>query len=100
MYNSKEISKFIEKANIEAQEAAQKVYDRMQEELLKRIQNQLKEGDTMVFGNGTAVISRNGETTYNLGEKLCQELSDVQYHRVQAGFDLPYKFSKTEILKQ
>lgn len=100
MYNSKSIIDFINKVNKEAEEQAQKVYDKYNEELLRRIQNQLKEGDIVWAGNGCASIeNKSGD---DIGENLANVLGDIQYwnRNVDAGFNLPYKFNKIEILSK
>lgn len=99
MYNHKTVQAFIDKVNKEAEEAAQKVYDKYNPELLQRIQNQLGEDAVVWNGMGTASI------TNKKGDDIAEELSCLmgqsQYwsENVSAGFTLPYNFTKTEILK-
>lgn len=86
MYNHKYIADFIDKVNEEASQAAQKVYDKYQHELIERIKNQIKKGDRIFIGMGTASVeNKNGET---IAEKLAVEISQTQYWNdtVSAGF--------------
>lgn len=88
MYNHTCIADFIEKVNKEASEAAQKVYDKYEPELIDRIKNQIKQGDKIFIGMGTASVkNKNGE---NIAEKLAVEIGQTQYWNdtVSAGFSL------------
>lgn len=92
-YNYKQVQTFIDKVNAEAQAEAQKVYDKYNKELIKRIQAQLKEGDTAFAGMGTGVIYNSKDE--EVGEKLGNILGALQYTpNLTIGFDLPTKFNK------
>ena len=100
MYNHKSVQTFIDKVNKEAEEAAQKIYDKYNPELLQRIQNQLGEGTTVWTGMGTAnVVNKHGE---DIAEELSCLMGQTQYWstNVSAGFNLPNNFNKTEIIKE
>lgn len=71
MYNASQIEAFIMMVHKEANEAAQKVYNKYQPELERRILAQLKSGNKFTIGMGTATIE-NKE-----GEYIAEELADV-----------------------
>jgi len=88
MYNASSIEQFIIKVQKEASEAAQKVFDKYENELYNRAKAQIKTGDKLVIGMGTAFIqAKNGNY---VGEKLAIELAQTQYwsKNVEAGFSL------------
>lgn len=99
MYNYKSIENFIEKVNKEAEEAAQKVYDKYNDELLERIQAQIKKDDVVWNSMGTAII--NNSKGNEVGENLATVLGQSQYwsDNISAGFSLPYNFTKSKIIK-
>ena len=101
MYNYKSIQTFIDKVQAEAELEAQKVYDKYNDELIKRIQAQIKKDDIVWCGMGTASIDNKITERENIGDKLCDVLSSLQYwnRNIDAGFSLPYNFTKTKILK-
>lgn len=99
-YNYKSVESFIKKVNKEAEEAAQKVFDKYNNEFLKRVQNQIKENDTVWIGMGTASIEN--MHAEEVGEKLKVVIGQSQYWRenISAGLSLPYKFNKHTIIKK
>lgn len=100
MYNHRYIKAFINKVNKEAEEAAQKVYDKYNKELIQRIQNQLGKDAIVWCGMGTADILNKDEES--IAEELQLLMYKIQYWsgNVSAGFTLPYNFTKTKIIKQ
>jgi hypothetical protein len=98
MYNHKSVQSFIDKVNKEAEEAAQKVYDKYNPELLQRIQNQIKEGDTFWVGMGVANLENKDGN--NVGEELALTVGSYWQNDLNCGFSLPSKFNKTKIIKE
>ena len=93
-YNTKHIQNFIDKVKKEAEEKAQEVFNRYNDELIQRIQNQMHEGDVINIGMGTAsIIDKFGK---DKAEKMADIISSTQYwnESVSAGFDLPNKLTK------
>lgn len=79
MRNGKQLQAFIDKVTKEANEAAQSVFDKYQEELNRRIYAQLKDGDWLVVGNGTAFIKdKNGEYVH-ADNSLVHSICSLQY---------------------
>ena len=96
MYNDKAVQIFIYKVKEEAEEAAQRVYDKYNDELLTRIQNQIKEGDVFYVGMGVASLeNKNGN---DIGEKLSNVVGGYWNNDLSCGFTLPSKFNKTKVL--
>lgn len=98
-YNYRSIKEFLNKVDKEAAEAAQAVYDKYEAEFLERVQNQIKDGDTVYHGMGACTII-NLATGDNRGENLSDLLGQYQYHKVDnVGMSLPHKFDKTQVFK-
>lgn len=98
MYNAKQLEAFFEKIHEEAAEAAQAVYDKYQDEAVRRIRNQMYPGHTVYIGMGTAFV-QNSTTRQNVLslENLFEVIvaDHCEYHnKVRAGFILPDKISK------
>jgi len=90
MYNAKQIEAFIDKVNKEATEAAQKVYDKYNAELIERIQSQIKDSDTIHIGRfGVTII-----TGYSISRDIECVLERVQGNSVKAAFRLPSNIKK------
>lgn len=88
MYNAKSLADFIDKVNKEAEEAAQKVFDKYNTEFNYRIQAQLKTGDRVNAGMGFVSISnKKGE---QVGEKLSDTLTRCEYwgENIRAGLTI------------
>lgn len=85
MYNPQHIETFIEKVKLEAQDAAQKVFDKYNNELNEKIKNQLRKGDELMVGMGVAVLK--GQR-YGKAEKFLDVIADTQYwsKNISAGF--------------
>lgn len=99
-YNYKSIEAFLEKVNKEAEEAAQRVFDKYEAEFLQRVQAQLKEGDIVYHGMGVCTIA-NLATGEEHGKNLSDLLGEYQYHKItNVGMNLPYKFTKTEVTEK
>lgn len=89
MYNIKDLETFVSKVHKEADEAAQKIYDKYTPELIERIQKQLFKNDELFIAMGTAVISREGNDKF-FGDKLSELASRTQYcEELTANFALP-----------
>ena len=85
MYNAKSIEIFVNEVHKKATEAAQAVYDNHQPELERRILAQIKPGDKLFTGMGTAFIE-NSKGEY-VGEKLGDALTLLEYwDKCKAGF--------------
>jgi hypothetical protein len=99
MYNTKDIEKFMDKVHKEANEAAQKVYDKYTDELIRRIQNQLFHEDKLHIGMGSASISRKQSEGF-FGEPFAGAIARTQYcEELDANFILPSYIYKTETKK-
>lgn len=83
MYNGQSIDHFIEMVNKEAEEAAQKIYDKYQDEFIKRVQSQIKTGDIINIGMGTASINRE-----NVNDNFTNVIASIQYTEQRAGFGI------------
>ena len=97
MYNSKNIEPFFKKVHKEASEAAQKVYDKYNDELKQRVLNQMGKGHTIFSGMGScSVEGTQNDDHINLFNDFFPLLADnTQYHdKVEAGFDLPSHLTK------
>lgn len=92
MYNANQISDFIDKVNKEAEAAAQQVYDKYQNEYEQRLLSQIKTGDTIYSGMGTAFIE-NSKGVY-VGEKLTDVLCRNEYNNLRVGLTTPDNFKK------
>lgn len=92
MYNSAHIEKFIEKVNAEANKAAQDVFDKHNDELIRMIKNQLRPGDTISCGMGVVSLVRKGEVVFD--NKFANALSGTQY-----GLETDANFSLDIIVK-
>jgi len=83
-YNSKHIEGFIKRVNQEAEEAAQKVFDKYQQQLDEMIVNQMVKGDELEIVMGSAIIhNREFGFAYNFLEVV----SNTQYSEQRAGFN-------------
>lgn len=89
MYNTEQVTNFIEKVNAEASEAAQKVYDKYNDELIQRIKNQMGKAHRLVAGMGTIGIwDTKGEL---IADKFTTEIAGYTeyWKHVDAGFSIP-----------
>lgn len=95
MANTKHLEAFIDKMIKEANEAAQKVYDSYEPELIKKIQALLHEKHVMTSGMGLTSIE-NIETKSYVLEGLAQELNRLNYpgSLSNAAPMLPFKITK------
>jgi uncharacterized protein (DUF305 family) len=83
-YNAETIEKFIKMVNKEAQEAAQKVFNKYQEEFDRRVLAQMIEGHTLIVAMGSAVIKEEEDVDY--ARKFCNAVAEIQYTKQRAGF--------------
>lgn len=82
MYNAKQIERFIDKVNKEASTAAQAIYDKYEPELIQRIKNQMRAGDKLIIGMGTATFNKSDKAT-----DFCDVVARIQYSdSLEAGF--------------
>lgn len=94
MYSAKKVQKLIDKANKEAEKAAQNVYDKYQKELNLLIKTELQKDDIIYTGMGSASLSRKGKTIYSDNE-LVDAIQRLQcYHKLDAGFTTEDKIMK------
>lgn len=103
MYNATALEKFIDKVHREASEAAQKVYDQYNQELIQRIQAQMHPDHIVYTGMGSVSVAHKNhiiELPYGYADKYTDVLSCTQYwDKVEAGFNTPYRIMKTRIEK-
>lgn len=94
MHNSKLINDFIEKVNKEAEEAAQKVFDKYDKEFVKLVSNQLKPGETLCLANGSRYFKKT-DPLYETDaqDKFGDAVAQIQYLKQRAGFNT-YEFKK------
>lgn len=83
MYNSKQIENFIAKVNKEAEAAAQAIFDKYEYEFIIRVRSQMKPGDAIDIGMGTASINR--ET---VSDNFTNVIASIQYTEQRAGFSV------------
>lgn len=99
-YNYKSIEEFLNRVDKEAAKAAQSVYDKYESEFLKRVQAQLKDGDTVYHAMGACTIN-NLATGTEHGRNLSDLLGLYQFHKVDnVGMTLPHKFDKTQVFER
>ena len=97
MYNTKQIEPFIEKVHKEASKAAQKVYNKYNNELIRRVKNQMGKGHIIHSGMGSCSIDNSeGIHILNLNNNFGAYLADnTQYwNNVSAGFKFQSKITK------
>lgn len=99
MYKYKAIENFIDKVNKEAAEAANKVYQKYEPQLVKMIQQQLHPYDELYIGMGSVSIDRKGEVMerfYDVKSNFTRPIVDTQYQpdKYSIGFVLPSLITK------
>lgn len=97
MYNAKQIEPFFKKVHKEATEAAQKVYDKYNDECITRIMNQMGEGHLLHNAMGVCCVQgTHNDDHINLWNPFFEIVGDhTQYwNKVEAGFNIPYKIEK------
>lgn len=57
MYNTKKVNAFIEKINEEAEQAAQKIFDKYENDFKNLVESELKKGQSLITSMGTAYFS-------------------------------------------
>lgn len=92
MYNAQSIKNFIDKVNEEAEAAAKAVYNKYQAEYERRLLAQIKKGDVIYAGMGTAFIDNS--KGIEVGEKLGQVLRNNEYNKIRVGLSTPDKLKK------
>ena len=90
MYNTSQITPFIERVKKEAEEAAKGVYKKYTKEFESRIKKQMKEGQKIQFINGDAFVLegnkyRGAEYAEDFLTELCMS---VFYNTIDCGFDV------------
>lgn len=85
MYQTFHISKFIEQVNDEAEKAAQAVFNKHNAEFRRKILAQMKSGDELVLGMGTATFLGNNTESK---EVFARAISQIQYLEQRAGFEI------------
>lgn len=94
MHNSKLIENFIEKVNKEAEEAAQKVFDKYNEEFAKLVSNQLKPGERLYLVNGSRYFDKtNPDYETEAQDKFGTIVAQIQYLKQRATFGV-FEFKK------
>ena len=92
MHNSKLVQDFIDKVNKEAEEAAQKVFDKYDADFVKLVTGQIKTGESLYLVNGGRYFKKTErefetEAQEEFGDVVCQ----IQYIQQRAGFNT-YEF--------
>lgn len=92
-YVAKHLEIFIEGVHKEAEIAAQAIYDKHQAKFNELISNQVPSGHHLIIGNGTTFIrTKDNEVFinayYKKADKFSDVLSQVQYKKIDAGFDV------------
>jgi hypothetical protein len=91
MYQTKHLQAFIDKVHKEAEAAEQSVYDKHTPELIRRIQAQIRDGDTLFIANGTATFG------HGMNDNFAKLVSEAGQLYTSASFSVPYKITKTTI---
>ena len=90
-YRSNHIQAFIDKVKLEAEAAAQAIFDANNAKLQEMINNQVLPNQKLLIGMGTAFISDpNRDLPYDYAQNFLTTVAETQYHKdnVCAGFNI------------
>lgn len=88
MHRSDLIKKFIDKVNEEAEQEAQKVFDKYQSEFESLIKREKIKDEPLTQGMGTAIYNNiNSWDLTTAEEKFLIEIAQAQYTEQRAGFE-------------
>ena len=94
MHNSKIIQSFIDKVNSEAEEAANAVFKKYDDEWKALVENQLKKGEYLYCVNGSAYIEGVDPYYYSDAcDAFISTVASIQYLEQRASFNV-YEFKK------
>lgn len=93
MYQTKHIKALIDKANNEAEKAAQVIFDKYNDKLISLIKNQLHPKDKLITGMGTCLLQRNGKTIEH--NDFTEIIVELQYNPgLEASFNVSDDYTK------
>lgn len=88
MHNAIKINRIIEAAHLEINTAAQKIFDKYNNELIEAIKNQLYPNEILFSGMGSAVIEKAGENINDDIEMVSLIQSLLYPLELESGFDI------------
>lgn len=88
MHNSKRVEDFIDKINKEAEEAAQKVFDKYENHFRSLVESEMKKNDKLILSMGSSYYENtNQENITEAGRKFLDVIAHIQYMQQRASFN-------------